>query len=60
MIITRGLGASRLITRGYGPNAAPPLSDIDTSYKGLASRTSESLTRSRTIKGLTKRTVSEK
>jgi hypothetical protein len=60
MIITRGLGASRLVTRGYGPDAAPPLSEIDTGYKGLSTRGFESLTRTRSAKVLKKRTVSEK
>jgi hypothetical protein len=60
MIITRGLGASRLITKGYGPDSAPPLSEIDTSYKGLSTRSFESLTRARTSIVLKKRTVSEK
>jgi len=60
MIIARGLGASRLVTRGYGPDAAPRLSEIDTGYLSAAKRGFSSLTKSRTNIVLKKRTVSEK
>jgi hypothetical protein len=60
MIITKGLGASRLVTKGYGPDSAPPLARIDTGYLSALKRGFESVTRVKTTKILKKRTVSEK
>jgi hypothetical protein len=60
MIITRGLGASRLVTRGYGPDVAPPLSEIDTSALGLTKRKFSSLTRSRVATVISKQRVEGK
>ena len=59
-MITKGYLTGLVMTKGYGPAVTPPLSDIDTGYKGASSRGFDSLTKSRTSIVLKKRTVSDK